>query len=79
MIEFSHPTGPDRAARLGVDRPSLFRTSSIASGARPVRPRGGTGLGLPIARWIADRHGGQLIAENRAQGGACLRFSMPGA
>jgi two-component system sensor histidine kinase CiaH len=41
-------------------------------------PTGGTGLGLPIARWIAQRHGGQLLARNRAQGGACLRFSMPG-
>lgn len=57
------------------DLPCIFDRFWRAADA----PAGGTGLGLPIARLIADRHGGQLIAENRAQGGACLRFSMPGA
>lgn len=35
---------------------------------------GGVGLGLAIARWIADRHGGRLTAANRPGGGA--RFSL---
>lgn len=34
----------------------------------------GTGLGLPVAQHIAMRHGGVVLAENLAQGGA--RFSI---
>lgn len=42
---------------------------------------GGHGLGLTIARAIAERHGGQLILENRKEGGlrATLRLPLPDA
>ena len=38
---------------------------------------GGMGIGLPISRTIVDLHGGKIWAENRPQGGAVLRFTLP--
>jgi signal transduction histidine kinase len=37
----------------------------------------GTGLGLSIAFQIADQHGGDLRAENKAGGGARFRLEIP--
>jgi signal transduction histidine kinase len=39
----------------------------------------GTGLGLAIARTIIENYGGRIWAENRPQGGALFRFSLPSA
>jgi len=38
---------------------------------------GGTGLGLPIARRIAEEHGGTLVAHNRASGGLEAVITIP--
>lgn len=41
-------------------------------------PRGlGAGLGLAICRGIIELHGGTIVAENRAGGGALFRFTLP--
>lgn len=37
----------------------------------------GAGLGLAICRAIALAHGGSIVAENRADGGACFRVTLP--
>jgi signal transduction histidine kinase len=39
----------------------------------------GTGLGLTVAAGIVTQHGGTISASNRAEGGACLEMSLPGA
>jgi len=44
------------------------------------QPRGaqyGIGFGLPIVKAIVDAHGGRVGAENRAEGGARVWFSLP--
>jgi PAS domain S-box-containing protein len=40
-------------------------------------PYRGTGLGLTIARGIAEGHGGRLWAENPPGGGACFYVAIP--
>ena len=42
------------------------------------RDRGGSGLGLPIARVLVEGHGGRIWAESRRGQGATIRFTIPG-
>jgi signal transduction histidine kinase len=37
----------------------------------------GAGLGLPIARWIAEAHGGQLVLVSSGSAGSCFVVSLP--
>jgi len=39
--------------------------------------KAGTGLGLSISRTIIENHGGKIWAENRLEGGAIIRFTLP--
>jgi two-component system sensor kinase FixL len=45
--------------------------------SKNAKSTGGTGLGLAICRHILNMHHGRIWAENRAEGGACMRFSLP--
>jgi signal transduction histidine kinase len=37
----------------------------------------GAGLGLPIARWIAEAHGGRLVLESSGPTGSCFTVTLP--
>jgi two-component system OmpR family sensor kinase len=43
----------------------------------PSRRGTGTGLGLPIARWIAEAHHGTLVLESSGASGSTFRISLP--
>lgn len=43
-----------------------------------ARNGGGTGLGLSLARWIAQAHRGVIVANNRQKGdGLCVSMTLP--
>lgn len=41
-----------------------------------TRKKDGTGLGLWISRGIVERYGGDIVADNRAAGGACFTVRL---
>jgi two-component system sensor histidine kinase BaeS len=64
---------------LGIPEESLPHIFERFYRADPSRSRseGGSGLGLSIARQLAQAHGGGLSAENAKEGGALFILSLP--
>jgi signal transduction histidine kinase len=57
------------------DLPKLFAPFARGRGESPDEHRG-LGLGLYLVKRIAEAHGGVAMAENRAQGGASVGFTL---
>ena len=69
------------AALVVEDRGPGFREEDLAQvferfWRAPDAPAGGTGLGLTIAAWIVERHGGTIAAGNRPGGGARIEVRL---
>jgi signal transduction histidine kinase len=56
--------------------PYIFDRFYRGAAARALR-RDGTGLGLPIARWIAESHGAGLSVESQPGQGSCFTVRFP--
>ena len=68
------PLAQDAKAPAWNPSPAAVQSGSCAAG----RP-GGTGLGLTIARSVAEAHGGSLSLSNRPDGGIEARLTLPRA
>lgn len=73
--------GVVRVADEGIGIPpdqleAVFEGFYRASNLKDLQP-GGVGLGLYISRDIARRHGGELWAENRPEGGTAICLRLP--
>lgn len=68
-----------RDSGLGIDAehlPHLFERFYRVDPARS-RQRGGTGIGLAIARSVVESHGGHIWAESEPGKGSTFRFDLP--
>ncbi len=63
----------------GIPGDDLERVFDRFHRADPARSGPGHGLGLAIARAIAERHGGSISAANAPDGGALFRVKLPSA
>jgi len=71
VVVLDRGPGIEQADRSRVFEPFVRGAAGAASG------RPGLGLGLALARRIATRHEGSLVAVDRAGGGTTLRFRIP--
>jgi len=68
----------DSGPGIGEDQLEEIFERFHRTDASRARDRGGSGLGLPIARALVEAHGGHIWAESGLMGGATIRFELPG-
>lgn len=61
----------------GVMPEDLPRIFEAYYQSEPGRQRGGNGLGLALARWVVEQHGGTICAVNRQEGGCTITIALP--
>jgi signal transduction histidine kinase len=61
----------------GVPASSLARVFDQYWRAEPGSAGGGVGLGLSIAKWLVELHGGSIEAVNAPGGGLSVAFTIP--
>jgi signal transduction histidine kinase len=62
---------------LGIPRNKHDRIFERFVQLDPARRAEGAGVGLPIARWIAEAHRGTLVLERSGPGGSTFCFTLP--
>jgi two-component system cell cycle sensor histidine kinase PleC len=64
---------------IGMTPQEMERALQPFGQAKPATTRtyGGTGLGLPIAKGLAEAHGGTLTLESTAEQGTLVRVTLP--
>jgi signal transduction histidine kinase len=67
----------DDGRGIPVDRLEAIFERFRQVDASDAREKGGTGLGLPIARGIVEQHNGRMWAESRAGEGSTFQFTLP--
>jgi two-component system OmpR family sensor kinase len=80
VVVASLKNGPDGVVlRVTNDGPGIDAAEQQRIFERFVRVGGsdGAGLGLPIARWIAEAHGGSLVLECSQPGCTAFAVSLP--
>ena len=68
-----------RVADDGPGVPADARDRIFQRFARMNQEYAGAGLGLPIAKWIAEAHGGSLVLESTGPAGSTFTVTMPRA
>ena len=58
------------------DLPHIFERFYRTDHSR-AKDKGGSGLGLTIAKRLVEAHGGTLTAENHPEGGAVFKLNLP--
>jgi signal transduction histidine kinase len=63
----------------GIGIPAEHHVRIFERFYRVDRSRGGSGLGLALAKWIAEKHGTQISVSSTLGRGAAFQFSLPEA
>jgi signal transduction histidine kinase len=76
-VTATHGGATIRVADDGEGIPLAHQTRIFDRFVRLNARSSGAGLGLPIARWIAEAHGGTLVLESSGPTGSCFMVTLP--